>query len=229
MKTLALLLALSLCLLSHPTSAKPKPIRLLSHPTSAKLKPIRLGTDVPIASTGAPVVDADGDALQPGGAYNITSITWGAGAGEVKLEWRDSNTKCPSDVVSWLYADPVVFTPADPKATAVLESSFLSFKFNVVTNFLCSGNLYWGVQHDAVSGMDFVRSDEFVENQSDRFKIERVESIMPIYLITYCPSGTDKCYYVGREFDESIKSTGLALSDFPFMVLFKKTSLASAK
>ncbi|XP_031128545.1 sporamin A-like [Ipomoea triloba] len=216
MKTLALLFALSLYLLSHPTSAK--------------LKPIRLGTDdVPIASTGAPVVDRDGDALQPGVAYNITSITWGAGAGEVKLEWRDTNTKCPSDVISWNYADPVVFTPADPKATAVLESSFLSFKFNVVTNFLCSGNLYWGVQHDAVSGMDFVRSDEFVENQSDRFKIERLDANFPTYIITYCPSGTDKCYYVGREYDESIKSTRLALSDFPFVLMFWKTSLASAK
>ncbi|XP_019173349.1 PREDICTED: sporamin B-like [Ipomoea nil] len=217
MKTLiALLFALSLYLLPHPTRATLNPIH-------------RLRTaDVPIASSGAPVVDSDGDALQVGGVYNITSITWGAGAGEVKLEWR-SETKCPSDVISWLYADPVVITPADPKATDVIESTFLSFKFNVVTNFLCSGNLYWGVQHDSGTGQDFVRSDEFVENQSDRFKIERLEAIIPTYIITYCPSGTDKCYYVGREYDQSIKSTRLALSDFPFVLLFKKTSLASAK
>ncbi|XP_019173370.1 PREDICTED: sporamin B-like [Ipomoea nil] len=206
---LALLFALSLYLLPNPTHSTRNPIRL---PTAA---------DVAITSD-IPVVDTDGDELRPGETYYIIAATWGAGDGAVKLSnlvWP-TPSKCPSDVTisSRNDGDPVTITPADPNASVVLPSTFLSFKFDLPTNKLCVNKLYWEIP----PGEYFVKTGEFVSNQSNQFKIEAVPN--RAYKITYCPFGADKCYNVGPAIDAWWRTFRLALSDDPIEVLFKKAS-----
>ncbi|XP_019173358.1 PREDICTED: sporamin B-like [Ipomoea nil] len=208
---LALLFALSLYLLPYPT-----------HST---FNPIRLRTTV-----DTPVVDTDGDELRPGGAYYIITAPidlymWPPGT-ELKLEWLDWASKCPSDVLISRMSDgtPITITPAaDPNASVVLPSTFVSFKFELPTNKLCVDRLYWEMHESPNSGRVFVKAGEFVSNQSNQFKIE-VEPSLNGYRLTYCPFGTSRCHNLGGQIDPLTRAIHLGLNDFPFVVVFKKAS-----
>nr|GME13756.1 sporamin B [Ipomoea batatas] len=217
MKTLALLFffALSLYLLPIPSHSTFNPIRL---PTA----------DEPLASS-TPVLDTDGDELRLGQDYYATSVTWGAGGGGgVKLAGLDSQSACPSDVIvsrnSFDLVNPITFTPADPNATAVAPSTYQSFSFNVASNKACQDKLSWGVQYDRRSGQYIIKTGEFVENQSNQFKIEVAEPSLNAYKLTYCQFGSDKCYNLGKYTDRRSRATRLALSNNPYVVVFKKAS-----
>ncbi|XP_031118066.1 sporamin B-like [Ipomoea triloba] len=209
MKALALFFALSLYLLPNPTHSTRNPIRL---PTAA---------DVAIASD-TPVVDTDGDELRPGETYYIIAAAWGASGGAVKLAKLDRTpVKCPRDVTisSRNDGDPITITPADPNASVVLPSTFLSFKFDVPTNKLCVNKLYWEIQPENY----LVKTGEFVSNQSNQFKIEALPNLSA-YKITYCPFGTDKCYNVGATIDAWWRTLRLVLTDYPTEVSFEKAT-----
>nr|GMD92833.1 sporamin B [Ipomoea batatas] len=217
MKTLALLFffALSLYLLPNPTHSTFNPIRL---PTA----------DEPLASSVlGPIVDADGNELQTGQSYYMTSVIWGIGGGGLKLAGLDSSA-CPSDVIvspnSFDLGNPITFTPADPTSTAVFPSTYQSLSFNIPTNKLCQDKLSWGAQYDRRSGEYFMKTGEFVENQSNQFKIEVVLPALNAYKMTYCGLGNNECYNVGRYTDLSSRATRLALSNTPYVVVFKKDS-----
>ncbi|XP_031091403.1 sporamin B-like [Ipomoea triloba] len=212
MKTLTLLFALSLYLLLNPTHSTSNPIRL---PTA----------DVAVTSGETPVVDTDGDALRAGETYYITSSFRGAASGGVQLSWLNDLTKCARNVVMsppLTDGDPIRITPADPNATVVSPSTFQSFAFSVPTSRLCVSSVFWGIRFDRASRKFFLNSGEFVSNLSGQFKIEVVPELSA-YEITYCPFGGDKCYSVGRYYDEAAGADRLALTqDFPFTVVFKK-------
>ncbi|XP_031110968.1 sporamin B-like [Ipomoea triloba] len=215
MKTLALLFfSLSLYLLPNPTHSTFNPIRL---PTA----------DEPLASS-TPVLDTDGEELRPGQDYYVTSVTWGAGGGGVKLAGLDSQSACPSDVIvsrnSFDLGNPITFTPADPNATEVSPSTYQSFSFNVASNKVCQDKLSWGVQYDRRSGQYIIKTGEFVENLSNQFKIEVAQPSLNAYKLTYCQFGSDKCYNLGKYTDRRSRATRLALSNNPFFVVFQKAS-----
>lgn len=212
MKALALFFALSLYLLPSPAHSARNPIRL---PTAV--------------ASGTPVLDTDGDELRAGDSYYIIAAQSGPSTQAVKLAGLDwpMMSKCPSDVILSVtdIGDPVAITPADPNATVVSLSTYLSFKFDVATNKLCVSNVYWGIQK---SGLYFLKAGEFVPDQSNRFKIEAQPDIVNAYKITYCPFGTDSCYNVGRQIDPWWRTQRLALTDFsPFAVHFKKATTSA--
>nr|GLL45548.1 Sporamin B [Ipomoea trifida] len=216
MKTLALLFffALSLYLFPNPTHSTFNPILL---PTA----------DERVAST-APVLDTDGNELRPGQDYYVTSATWGAGGGGVKLAGLDSQSACPSDVIvsrnSFDLGNPITLTPADPNATEVSPSTYQSFSFNMASNKACQDKLSWGVQYDRRSGQYIIKTGEFVENLSNQFKIEAAQPSLNAYKLTYCQFGSDKCYNLGKYTDRWSRATRLALSNNPYVVVFKKAS-----
>ncbi|XP_031097034.1 sporamin B-like [Ipomoea triloba] len=210
MKTLiALLFALSL--------------NLLPYSTHSTFNPIRLRTNF-----DSPVLDTDGDELRPGRTYEIIaapsdSLIWPPGS-SLKLEWLNSASKCPSDVLISLDATPITITPADPSAAVVSPSTFVSFKFDLPTNKLCVDHLYWEMREGPYSGQVFVKAGEFVSNQSNKFKIE-VEPGLNGYRLTYCPFGADECNNLGGQLDMETRVIRLGVNEFPFVVVFKKAMI----
>ncbi|XP_031128236.1 sporamin B-like [Ipomoea triloba] len=201
-EALALFFTLSLYLLPNPTHSTRNPIRL---PTAA--------------SGGIPVVDMEGDELQPGKPYMLRSWNWTHGG--VRLASLDgATTICPSDVILGCkldYGSTVTFTPADPNAAVVLRSSFLNIQFAVPTVRLCANNVSWEVEYEASSGQRFVKAGDVL---SHPFKIESIAPGLRAYMITYCESGTDNCYEVGSHYGQQ---TRLALStDEVYAVTFMK-------
>nr|GLL45540.1 sporamin B-like isoform X2 [Ipomoea trifida] len=202
MKTLTLLLALSLYLLPNPTHSTRNPIRL------------------PTVDT--PVLDNEGDALLPGRPYMLRSWKWTHGG--LRLVSLDgATTKCPSDVIISTDLDdegsPVVFTPADPDAPVVSRSAFLNIKFAIPTVRLCVSNVSWEVEYDEKSGQRLVKAGDVLSYQ---FKIESVAPVLHAYKFSYCDSGTDNCYVVGPHYGPD-QQTRLALgTDEPYSISFMK-------
>ncbi|XP_019173417.1 PREDICTED: sporamin B-like [Ipomoea nil] len=202
MKTLAVLLfALSLNLLPNPTHSTFNPIRL---PTA----------------DDTPVLDTDGDELRAGGVYIIAS-----GPVEVSLSRIRAST-CPNvvSIASFSRGVPVTITPADPNATVISPSTYLSFSFNNV----CAKKLYWLVDRYPESETKspyFVNAGDFLPNNSNQFKIEaEPNSNRNAYKITYCHFGSDECNNVSSRFYAWLRSSRLVLSDKPFVVVFKKAN-----
>nr|GMD82917.1 sporamin B [Ipomoea batatas]GMD91604.1 sporamin B [Ipomoea batatas] len=214
--TLALFLALSLYLLPNPTHSTFNPIRL---PTA----------DEPLASSASvPIVDADGNALEPSQSYYMISYTWGIGGGGLKLAGLDSQSACLSDVIvspnSFDLGNPITFTPADLTSTAVFPSAYQSLSFNIPTDKLCQDKAILGVQYDRRSGQYHMGQTILKKNEFTQFKIEVVLHGLNAYKMTYCGLGINECYNVGQYIDLSSRATRLALSNTPFVVVFKKDS-----
>ncbi|XP_019173327.1 PREDICTED: sporamin B-like isoform X2 [Ipomoea nil] len=197
----------------------------LLYPThSTPCNPIRLPT---AASDTPPVVDMEGDELLPGRPYLLRSWNWTHGG--VRLVSLDgATTLCPSDVIIPSYEDagsPVMFTPADPNAAAVSESSFLNIKFAPFpTVRLCVNNVSWEVENEARLGQRFVKAGDVFSYQ---FKIEEAARSLNAYIICYCESGTDdNCNLLGSHYDDQ-HTTRLALStDSPYSISFMKAPVA---
>nr|GLL45543.1 sporamin B-like isoform X2 [Ipomoea trifida] len=203
---LALFFALSLYLLPNPTHSTRNPIRL------------------PTAASATPVLDIEGNEVLPGETYFIRSWKWTHGG--VRLISLDgATTLCPSDVIIGTGVDngnPVVFTPAEPNAPVVLQSTFQNIKFDFPMVKLCVNNVSWEVEYDASSGQRFVRAGDVLSHQ---FKIGFGSSLnggLNAYTITYCESGTENCYDVGTDYGHK-NWPRLALStDEPWNVWFQK-------
>nr|GMD91591.1 sporamin B-like [Ipomoea batatas]GME00728.1 sporamin B-like [Ipomoea batatas]GME08524.1 sporamin B-like [Ipomoea batatas] len=209
MKTLALLLALSLLILPNPThSIRNNPIRL---PTAAH---------VALAASDTPVLDTDGMELQAGGVYSIHNAGTLRG---VRLVGSGQDTECPSDVIFSMNtsADPIIFMPADPTATKVLESTLLNFKFNVSSSPQCENNGFWQVQYDVNLQQQIVKTGDVVRSL---FKIERTSppDVVPAYYgISYCPF--DVCYGLIAYYDQPNDALHFALGNSSGLpVVFQK-------
>nr|GLL45544.1 sporamin B-like isoform X1 [Ipomoea trifida] len=206
MKVLALFFALSLVYL------------LLPNPTHSTRNPIRL----PAAASGPPVLDIEGNEVLPGQPYYIRSWKWSHGG--VRLaSLNASTTLCPSDVILGDEVDngnPVSFTPADPDAPVILESTFQNMKFDFPMVKLCVNNVSWEVEYDPESGQRFVKAGDVF---SYPFKIEPVARILPAYNITYCESGTDNnCNIVGKYYGPDLQQRLALSTDEPWVVYFQK-------
>ncbi|XP_019170082.1 PREDICTED: sporamin B-like [Ipomoea nil] len=215
MKTLALLFTLSLYLLPNPTHSSFNPIRL---PTA----------DVAVAS-GTPVLDTDGNQLQAGETYYITSTgSPGALTVGVRVAWSDSTTECVTRLLlsrPLLDGQPIRIRPADPNAPVVLTSSFQSFEFITDMTRVCLGNVYWGIRYDQPTGNYLLNTTEFVPNLSSQFKIEVVPE-HNAYRITNCPFGGHNCNNVGLIDYMLHRDLRLALTANSFFsVVFKKARL----
>nr|GME15141.1 sporamin B [Ipomoea batatas] len=131
------------------------------------------------------------------------------------------DTECPSDVIFSRNpsADPIIFTPADPSATKVLESTLLNFKFNIPSIPQCENNGSWEIQYDVKLQQQIVKAGDIVRHL---FKIERTSPPdIRIYKITHCYLG--ECYNVSTFYDSSIDATRLALSRETYLaVWFRK-------
>nr|GMD92829.1 sporamin B [Ipomoea batatas]GME15585.1 sporamin B [Ipomoea batatas]GME21814.1 sporamin B [Ipomoea batatas] len=210
MKTLAFLFALSLLILPNPIHC----IRnnLIRLPTAAH---VALASD-------APVLDTDGMELQAGGVYSIHNV--GTLRGVRLVGSSNDETECPSDVIFSRNSsgDPIIFTPADPSATKVLESALLNFKFNI-SNPQCEDNGFWQVQYDAKLEQQIVKTGDVVRSL---FKIERTSSPdvdPPFYGISYCPF--DVCYGLSVYYDRPNDALHFALGNPPGLpVVFQKVT-----
>ncbi|ESQ27858.1 hypothetical protein EUTSA_v10019151mg [Eutrema salsugineum] len=183
-------------------------------------------TAVLAANAYGAVLDIDGDSMFDG-SYYVLPVIRGQGGG-LSLGGRGGQP-CPLDIVqeSSEVDDgiPVKFSNWSLKVAFVPESARLNIETDVAAT-ICIQSTYW-----RVGEFDDERKQYFVvAGPQDSFKsfftIEK--SGDDAYKFRFCPrtceSGGPKCSDVGIFVDE----TGvrrLALSDEPFLVMFKKANV----
>ncbi|KAL1192328.1 Kunitz trypsin inhibitor 4 [Cardamine amara subsp. amara] len=179
------------------------------------------------------VLDIDGDIIFTG-SYYVLPVIRGQGGG-VTLEGRGGKP-CPFDIVQESSeveeGIPVKFSGWRPRIGLVPESEDLNIQ-TVVRATICIQSTYW-----RVGEFDYKRKQYFVVagNGPDRegtgedslsfFKIEKAG--YDAYKFVFCPRNWDsdcpKCSDVGIFVDE-LGVRRLALSDKPFLVVFKKANV----
>ncbi|XP_073279856.1 kunitz trypsin inhibitor 5-like [Primulina huaijiensis] len=176
----------------------------------------------------APVVDLAGNNLREGTRYYILPLIRGRGGGVTLSSTR--NKTCPLSVVQAPFelqnGLPLTFSPVkSEKGGFIRESTDLNIKFSAAS--ICVQSTVWKLdQYDESSKQYFITTGGVEGNPgpgtiSNWFKIEKYQSD---YKLVYCPTVCNFCKVICRDvgiFFEDGKRR-LALSDTPFVVMFKK-------
>lgn len=184
---------------------------------------------LPAAADAAPdpVLDIASKKLRTGVDYHILPVIRGRGGGLTLASTR--NKTCPLDVVQELQEVsnglPVTFSPVNLTKGVVRVSTDLNIKFSASTN--CVQSTVWKLdKFDESRSQWFVTSGGVEGNPgrqttSNWFKIEKYDSD---YKLVFCPTVCNFCKVLCRDVGVYIEEGRrlLALSDVPFMVMFKK-------
>lgn len=180
-------------------------------------------------SSAATVLDISGKRLQKGVDYYILPVIRGRGGG-LKLA-NARNKTCPLDVVQDQFEVsnglPLTFSPMNPRECFVHESTDLNIKFSAAPATTCIQSKVWKLDsYDDSLGQWFVTSGGVEGNPgpqtvSNWFKIEKFNDD---YKLVFCPTVCNFCKVICRDVGIFIKDgiRRLALSDQPFIVMFKK-------
>ncbi|XP_010416116.1 PREDICTED: miraculin-like [Camelina sativa] len=178
------------------------------------------------------VLDIDGNIIFRG-SYYVLPVIRGRGGG-LTLSGRGGEL-CPLDIVQESQeldeGNPVKFSNWRPRVAFVPESQDLNIQTDVEAT-ICFQSTYWRVgefdeerkQYFIVAGL---KPEGFGQDSSKSFfKIEK--SGDDAYKFVFCPStcdsGCPKCSDVGI-FEDELGVRRLALSDEPFLVMFKKANV----
>ena len=184
----------------------------------------------PVLADNAPeaVRDTSGNEVRSGLEYYILPVTRGRSGGLTLAPNR--NGSCPFDVVQdqnkASNGHPLTFTPVDPKKGIIRVTTDLNIKFSAATK--CPQSTVWQLADFDESIRQSLVTTGGVEGNpgcstlSNWFKIEKYEDA---YKLVFCPSVCDTtfqvlCTDIGIYTDNGVRR--LALSDKPFMVMFKK-------
>jgi hypothetical protein len=183
-----------------------------------------------LAADGAapdPVLDIAGEKLRTGVGYYILPVIRGRGGGLTFASTR--NKTCPLDVVQELHEVsnglPVTFSPVNQTKGVVPVSTDLNIKFSAST--ICVQSTVWKLdKFDESRSQWFVTSGGVEGNPgrgttSNWFKIEKHDRD---YKLVFCPTVCNFCKVLCRDVGIYIEDgrRSLALSDVPFIVMFKK-------
>ncbi|XP_073147237.1 kunitz trypsin inhibitor 5-like [Henckelia pumila] len=176
----------------------------------------------------APVVDLDGNNLREGIRYYILPLARGRGGG-VTIS-STSNKTCPVAVAQAPFelknGLPLTFRPVkSEKGGFIRESTDLNIKFSAAS--VCARSTVWKLDGYDESAKQYFVTTGGVEGNPGRetisnwFKIDRYQSD---YKLVFCPTVCNYCKVICRDvgiFFQDGKRR-LALSDVPFVVMFKK-------
>ncbi|KAI3721477.1 hypothetical protein L2E82_32490 [Cichorium intybus] len=172
-----------------------------------------------------PVRDLDGNLLRSGTEYYMLPVFRGRGGG-VTLAPRNESL-CPLDVVQANQEIdnglPLTFTPVDPKKGVIRESTDLNIIFSAAS--ICIQSNVWMLEEydgSLIVTAHGVEGNPGQETISNWFKIEKYQDD---YKLVFCPSVCDFCRPLCGDIGVEISEDGrrrLAISDVPFMVMFKK-------
>ncbi|GLT62566.1 hypothetical protein SLA2020_351920 [Shorea laevis] len=165
------------------------------------------------AAAGAapdPVLDIAGEKIRTGVDYHILPVIRGRGGGLTLASTR--NKSCPLDVVQELHEVsnglPVTFSPVNLTKVCVQSTVWKLDKFD-------ESRSQWFVTSGGVEG------NPGRQTTSNWFKIEKYDSD---YKLVFCPTVCNFCKVLCRDVGVYIEEGRrlLALSDVPFIVMFKK-------
>lgn len=173
------------------------------------------------AANAAPeqVVDTSGKKLRVGVNYYIVPSPRNEYVGGLALASIGNNKECPLDVVPGFQAQPLTFTPLNPKKGVIRVSSDLNIAFSTYTT--CPETTVWKINEYWFVTTGGVVGNPGWETVNNWFKIEKYEDS---YKLVHCPSvcndcGTPQCKDIGLY--EGKYGTRLALSDVPYKVQFQ--------
>ncbi|KAI3705221.1 hypothetical protein L1987_75455 [Smallanthus sonchifolius] len=172
-----------------------------------------------------PVRDIDGNLLRSGTKYYILPVFRGRGGGVTLAATR--NESCPLDVVQESFelqnGLPLTLTPVNPKKGIIRESTDLNIIFSASS--ICIQSNVWMLEEyegERIISGHGQAGNPGQETLSNWFKIEKYENG---YKLVFCPTVCDFCRPVcgdiGVKIDEN-ESRRLAISDVPFMIMFRK-------
>ncbi|XP_010536414.1 PREDICTED: miraculin-like [Tarenaya hassleriana] len=182
-------------------------------------------------ATGTAVRDVDGDLLRPGVGYYVLPVLRGHGGG-LTLAGRGSEL-CPLDIVQENSevddGIPVKFSGWTSRVGFVPESEDLNIKTDVAAT-ICIQSTYWWIDE-----FDKQRKQWFVTtgNALRRSGKESLRSFFKIvksrndYKFVFCPRDCEFCRPICGDVGIFVDENGirrLALSDQPFVVMFKKAT-----
>ena len=181
------------------------------------------------AADSAPdlVLDLDCKKVRTGADYYILPVIRGRGGGLALASTRSKT--CPLHVVQERHEVskglPLTFSPVNQKKGGVRVSTDLNVNFSAAT--ICVQSTVWNldkfddsIRHWFVT-TGGVKGNPGRETTSNWFKIEKYEDR---YKLVFCPTVCNFCKVLCKDVGIYIEDgrRHLALSDVPFMVMFKK-------
>ncbi|XP_010539107.1 PREDICTED: 21 kDa seed protein-like [Tarenaya hassleriana] len=188
------------------------------------------------ANVAAAVLDTDGEILLPGISYHILPAKRGCSRGG-GVTVMFNHTEFCSVKGNVIQANSVTeeaarvrFSNWAPKVAFVPESTDLIIEIDLGIT-VCQKTPFWGIgEFDGERNKWFVStgagSDGFGPGSvNSLFKIEKSENLGDAYKIVFCPSNCESCRPICGDvgiFEDENGVLRLALSDWPFEVVFKK-------
>ncbi|KAL3342640.1 hypothetical protein AABB24_026592 [Solanum stoloniferum] len=191
--------------------------------TFTSQNPINLPSESPLPK---PVLDTNGNELNPNSSYRIISTFWGALGGDVYLgESPNSDAPCPDGIFRYNSdvgpsGTPVRFIPL---STNIVEDQLMNIQFNIATVRLCVSYTIWKVGNLNALLRTMLLETGGTIGQADSSYFKIVKSSIIGYNLLYCPFCRDDnfCAKVGVV-RQNGKIRLAIVNDHPIDVYFKQ-------